>query len=234
MEKKSKTELRTDLGNARRLIREHGSDLRHCKAWRKWLVWDKKRWKTDDTGEIERRAKKTAGAMLCEATKIASLDEKGEAVKHALRTQGKHRLAAMIDVAETEARVVIRPDELDANPYLLNCTNGTLDLRTGSLRNYHRDDLIMKLAPVTYNPNAQCPIFDRFLVRIMDGNQELISYLQRCIGYALTGDVREKALFVLVGKGDNGKTTLVEALRYVLGDYAGQLPIECLMTKRSE
>jgi putative DNA primase/helicase len=99
----------------------------------------------------------------------------------------------------------------------------------------HRpEDLITKLAPVNYDPDAKCPTFEKFLERIMDGDQQLIGYLQRCLGYAMTGDVSEKALFVLVGDGDNGKTTLVEAIRYVLGDYAGQVPIESLMTRQSE
>jgi putative DNA primase/helicase len=115
---------------------------------------------------------------------------------------------------------------------LLNCLNGTIDLKTGTLQKHNREDLITKLAPVKYDENAKCPIFDSFLAKIANNDPELMRYLQHVIGYALTGDVTEKAVFFLHGDGNNGKTTFLEVIRTILDDYAGQVPIDSLMVKR--
>jgi putative DNA primase/helicase len=225
-------ELYTDLGNATRFVRQHGWGIRYCPAWGKWLLWDDTRWKIDETGQIEVLAKQTVRALLREAHNLKTPDT--EALKHAVGCQGAYKIRAFISLAQTEPKIPVTPTDLDCDPYLLNCLNGTLELRTGSLRKHRRTDLLTKLAPIHYERAAPCPRFDRFVARIMGGDTEMVAYLQRCIGYALTGDVSEKALFILVGGGDNGKTTLVEALRHVLGDYAGQILIESLMTRRSE
>ncbi len=212
--------LNTDLGNARQLVARHGRDLRFCPKWNKWVFWDGNRWRIDETGEVERRAKETVVAI--------------RNVRHAKQSQSASRIRGMIFLARTEPGIPIGVDELDRDPNLFNCLNGTLDLRTGQLRDSRREDLLTKLARVNYNPKATCPIFEEFLARIMGNNEELIAYVQRCFGYALTGAVSEKAVFILHGSGDNGKTTLLEAIRHVLGDYAGQIPIESLMTRRSD
>jgi putative DNA primase/helicase len=137
----------------------------------------------------------------------------------------------MVNLAQSDEAVGVMPVELDADPMLLNCENGTLDLQTGELRSHSRQDLITKLAPVEYDPSARCPQFEKFIHRIFGGNAQLIRYVRMCIGYALTGDVGEKALFFFYGTGDNGKTTLLETVRQMLGDYAGQVPIDTLMLK---
>src|SRR5262249_15614311 len=121
------------------------------------------------------------------------------------------------------------PEELDRNPFVLNCKNGTLDLQTGQLRKHRHIDLLTKITPVEFSASAACPTFNTFLRRITDGDADLMSFLQRIFGYALTGSVKEKAFFIFVGEGDNGKTTLLEAFRYVVGDYAGQIPIDSLL-----
>src|SRR5262245_41838651 len=113
----------------------------------------------------------------------------------ALKSEDARRIHAMIDMARSETGVAVRPEDLDADPWLLNCDNGTLDLRTGELRPHRREDLLTKLCPVEYDPNATCPTWLRFLDRIMAGNTPLMNYLQRVVGYSLTGDVREQCLF---------------------------------------
>src|SRR5262249_42619623 len=111
---------------------------------------------------------------------------------------------------------------------------GTLDLRTGQLRPHRREDLLTKLAAVPFDPDAPCPQWLRFLDRIMDGNKDLINYLQRVIGYSLTGNVREQCLFFFYGRGANGKSTFLNALREILGDYAAQAVPELLLAKSHE
>jgi putative DNA primase/helicase len=186
----------------------------------------------DETGEPERRAKATAEAIRYEADGSDD-DSRREALrKHASRSQSAGKLKAMLQVAETEREVVIRPEQLDRDPHVLNCKNGTLDLMTGELRPHKREDLLTMLAPVEFSPTATCPTFERFLDRITNRDKELANFLQRVAGYSLTGESKEKIFFVLRGEGDNGKTTFLEAIRYVLGEYAGQVPIDSLLKRK--
>jgi putative DNA primase/helicase len=221
---------KTDLGNARRLVALHGADLRYCKPWKSWLIWDGKRWTVDRTGEIDRRAKSTVDGMKLEAKGMDEEDARKEKLfRHCTRSQNAARLAGMCRVAESESQVVITPEELDKDPFLFNCKNGTLDLKNGTLRQFRRSDMLTKLSPVEFSESATCPKFEEFLKQITNGDVDLMSYLQRIFGYCMTGSVKEKALFIFVGDGNNGKTTLLEAFRHVLGDYAGQIPIESLL-----
>ena len=130
----------------------------------------------------------------------------------------------MIELAQSERCIPVLPEQLDADPWLLNCLNGVLDLRTGRLHPHRRGDLFTKLAPVAYEPEAECPTWKAFLHSIMDGNRELIGFLQRFAGYALTGVIREHVLVICYGTGSNGKSTFLETLTSLMGDYAWQAP----------
>jgi putative DNA primase/helicase len=143
-------------------------------------------------------------------------------------------LRAMVDLARSEPGIHVSPDDLDRDPWRLNVLNGTLDLRTGELEPQDPDDLITKLAPVEYDPEAKCVTWLGFLDRIMDGNQDLIDFLQRAAGYSLTGETTERVLFVLHGVGRNGKTTLLESLQAVLGEYAKVMAAEMLMARKND
>jgi putative DNA primase/helicase len=225
-------EFLTDLGNAQRFVAQYGTDIRYCPSWGKWLVWDDKRWRKDEIGEVEQMAKQSARSFLHKAAHIEDSGERKLLTAHALSSEYATRIAATLRLARTEDGIPVLPGQLDSNGFLLNCFNGTLDLKTGKLGKHFKKNLLTKLSPVPFDSDANCPNFLRFLQRIMDGDQALIDYLQGCLGYGMTGDVGEKALFVLYGNGNNGKTTLVEAVRYVLGDYAGQIPIDSLLAPR--
>lgn len=226
----------TDWENARRLVERHGGSLLYCRPWRKWLVWDGCRWRVDETGEVERLAKSTAGQIYLEVMEaFSSGDAKGgrELAGWAKASQSEARVRAMVKLAETEPEVVAEPKDFDQQRLLLTVLNGTLDLQTGELRPHRPDDLITKLAPVEYDPEAACPAWEGFLTKIMDGDGNLIAFLQRAVGYSLTGDITERVLFFLLGDGANGKTTFLEAIRSMLGDYARTTPAETLLVKRS-
>ncbi|MDP9373602.1 MAG: phage/plasmid primase, P4 family, partial [Chloroflexota bacterium] len=224
----------TDDGNARRLVARYGHLFRHCPKWGKFLAWDGRRWRVDDTGAVMRLAKQTARALLREAADIPDDAASRGLTRWAQTSQSRTRLEAMVELAKSEPGVPVEPDQLDADPWLLNVENGTLDLRTGDLRPHDRADLITKLAPVAFDPDAAAPTFDHFLARIFDNNQRLIGFVQRSVGYALTGDTREQAAFFWFGGGANGKSTLAKLLLDLLGDYARQTPTETLMAKRGE
>ena len=221
----------TDLGNARRLVHRHGRNLRYCWLWRKWLVWDGKRWVKDDTGEVYRLAKETVSSIYQEAAAAPNDEARKELGKHATRSEAGARIKEMVDLARSD--VPVMPDELDASPDLLNTESGTIDLRAGELREHRREDLITKIAPTTYRPDAAAPTWETFLKRVLPGD-DLRAFVQRAVGYSATGDTSEQCMFINHGTGANGKSTFQEAIAAALGDYAMRAPTEMLLAKRSD
>jgi putative DNA primase/helicase len=209
------------------------------------LTWDGRRWAEDETGAVVRMVKETQAAFYRQADEqVAALGgdagrkaEREEAVlalKHAVKWEDAHRIANCVEMVKSEPGVPALPADLDRDPFAFNVSNGTLDLRTGRLRPHRREDLITKLAPVAFDPDAACPLWQKFLNRIMDGNADLITYLRRVVGYGLTGDVSEQVLWFFHGAGANGKSTFLLTVLALLGDYAMQAVAELLMAKVSE
>jgi putative DNA primase/helicase len=237
----------TDLGNALRLKGRHGEDLRYCHPGKCWFTWDGRRWIEDQTGEIVRRVKETQKAFYREiADAILNLrgvtkdDDQRQAqlrplfklLKHATGWEDARAINRSIELARSELPVV--PADLDRDLMLFNVLNGTLDLRTGLLRPHAQADMLTKLAPVVYDPEAKCPLWLKFLGRVMDGKDGLIGYLQRLVGYSLMGDVTEQSLWFFYGTGANGKSTFLSTVLAMLGDYGMQAVSDLLMVKRNE
>ena len=220
----------SELGNAERLVARHGKDIRYCHEWNKWLIWTGTHWQIDLTGEVERRAKETIRAIYSEAAEIED-EEKAALAKHAAKSETNRAISAMVELAKSEPGIPVLSDQLDSDIWLLNCKNGTLDLRTGELRPHNRKDYITRIIPTEYNPYADFEEWAKFLHRIMNDNAELISFLQRAVGYSLTGSTREQCLFMLYGCGANGKTTFLEAISDVLAGYAQRTPTDTLLAK---
>lgn len=224
----------TDLGNAERLVVQHGDRLRFCKRLGQWFVWDGRRWKPDETGEVERLAKETVRTIYAEAAAEADPARRVELAKHARASEAAGRIAAMVTLAATEQPVVVRVEELDADPWVLNVENGTVDLlRTGTLRPHRREDLITKLAPVHYDPAARDAVWEQYLDRVLP-NPRVRDYVQRALGYSLVGDPREEKVFFVHGPQATGKTTLLEAVKSALGDYARTADFETFLKRRGE
>ncbi len=225
----------TDVGNAQRLIGRHGRNLRYCHPWSKWLYWDGRRWALDQVGAVERLAKDTARSILTEAAEEEDGKQRKAIVGFAFQSESASRIAAMMRLAQSEEGIPTLPNELDVDPWLLNCPNGTLDLRTGELRKHRREEFITKLCPVRYDPAATAPRWYAFLGRIFDSNERLIQYTKRLAGYCLTGDVSEQILVIFYGTGANGKTTYLETLLALQGeDYSIKAPQDLLMAKRGD
>jgi putative DNA primase/helicase len=225
------TEMATDLGNARRLVRLYGNGLRYVHLWRKWLVWRDGHWRIDDDGSVMRNAKAAIEEMFAEATKINDEARRTEVRKHALKSQSAQRLAAMIELAQSEIGIALSTKKLDADPYLLGVQNGVIDLRTITFREAGREDYVTKLAGTAFDPDARCPEWTKFLKRIIPSD-ELIGYMQRAVGYVLTGLTGEEVMFILWGLGANGKSTFREVIFALLGDYAAGADASMLVTTK--
>jgi putative DNA primase/helicase len=219
----------TDLGNASRLIAYHGQDLRYCYPWGRWLVWDSRRWLVDESGEIHRRAKQTVKEIYREAANAPDDEARKVLAKHAMRSEAENRIQAMISLAKSEAPVM--PQDLDASPWLMNVANGTINLKTGELQEHRREDLITKLAPVEYDPEASASTWTATLERVLP-SAEVRAFFKRLCGYAISGDVSEHILPVLYGTGANGKSTILNALLEAAGEYGMQAAPDLLIAKR--
>jgi putative DNA primase/helicase len=222
----------TDYGNAERLVARHGQDLRYCHEWSVWLVWDGQVWRKDVTGEVMRRAKATVRAMHFEAAEIEDNKTREAFVSFIKRSEAGARLKEMIRLAESEPGIPVTPQEMDADQHLLNCRNGVLDLRNDELLPHDRDLLCTKLAPVDFHPEAPARRWEAFLLRVLP-DDDLRAFVQRAVGYSLTGSTVEHVLFLLHGNGANGKSTFIETVRAVLGDYAQNAAPDTFLARRA-
>jgi putative DNA primase/helicase len=220
----------TELRNAERLVELYGEDLRYCPAWGAWLVWDGRRWNRDARLDVVQHAKDTARML----GKAALMTGEKTAVHWALRSQSAAVVAHTLTLARSEPGIPVLPKELDADPWLLNVMNGTLDLRTGTLRPHDRADLLTKLAPVAYHQDARLDLWERFLDETTGGDVEMQAYLQRAVGYSLLGANPDEVFFMLCGPGRTGKSTFVEAVRAMLGDYAMTSDFESFILRRGD
>jgi putative DNA primase/helicase len=205
-------------------VNQHSDRIRYCPAWRAWQVYDGMCWRPDLTLEIERCVKETIEHLSRQSSRINDGSVRRKFAAATRRFDNASAIPAVLAMARSDTRVVIKPDAFDLDPFLLNCKNGTVDLRTGVLRVHDPSNNLTKLAPVKFVPEAACPKWDSFLKRIMATNGDMIGYLRRVAGYALTGSVKEQCLFLLCGHGRNGKSVFINTLLQVLGDYGMTAP----------
>ena len=211
----------TDAWHAQRFVDRYVGRLRFCPIWMKWLEYDGRRWHKDNE-LISQRLALQAVRLLREQLKGMKRQANHEEFIAAIRRAESNRsIAATIKLAQSDERITVKPQDFDQDNFILNCTNGTLDLKTGLLREHDPTDNLTKMTPVRYVDSADCPTWMRFLDRIMAGDQEMIDFLQRALGYSLTGEVKEECMFVLYGLGQNGKSKLLDAVRTIAGDYGG-------------
>ena len=210
----------TELGNAELFVAQYAARVKHCKPRRKWLVWNETHWQWDQRGTVVELAKRTARGLYSEAARCADESRRKAIVAHAMRSEKATAIAAFLKLAESDPRVAVLPHELDTDPWLLNCKNGTLDLRTGRLRAPSPNDLITKVTPVAYDSKASSELWNRVLGQAVGGDTGLAEYMQKIAGYALTGVSLERAFFFLYGPPGTAKSTFLDALHGALGDYA--------------
>jgi len=223
----------SDLGNAERLIARHGEELHYVPAFGLWHWWTGQMWAGDTQGEVQRRASETVRSIRQEAELIADGDQQSEYLKHAKRSESARALAGMVDLARWREGIPLPQSALDANPWALNVLNGTIDLRTGVLREHDPGALCTKLAPVAYDAGEGCPRWLQFLGEIFEGYEEVVGYLQVLCGYLLTGVTSEQEVYFFTGKGANGKGVLIDTIGDMMGDYAAVTPFDTFLEHRS-
>jgi len=227
-----------DEGNGKRLVGYFGNEIMYCAELGKWFIWDGKRWKPDQIGQIHTLSKRVRKLIQLREVDFAKRNGDSElatALEGWYQKTGSHeRRVAMIKDAQTEATVSVRAEQLDSDRWLLNCANGLLDLRTGELKTHERSAKQTKLVGTIYDPSAQCPTWEAALLKWMRNDVDMVNYLQRVCGWLLTGDMRDAAFFVLYGEGSNGKSTFVNVLLDILQDYAQTGPTSLIMNTGAE
>lgn len=216
----------TELANAQELVQRHGADMRYNVDTGAWMVYAGNAWK-DDHSRVPQWTKEIARETW---TRLQHLDSKLVA-RHASRMETAAGIAGVLKLASTEPGIPIRQSDLDADPFLFNCRNTAIDLRTCQPKDHERGDLCARVAPVTYDPRAVADLWLSVMNRIMGSNERLIAYVQRVAGLCLTGDPTVHELLILHGAGANGKSVFVDTLLGLLGPYAGMAPESLLMQR---
>ena len=229
----------TDVGNSERLIDQFSRQLRYCHQMKSWYIWNysEGRWKGDANGYINRIAKDVVRRIFVEASRAPNKPHAQRMSSWAYQCECRSHMEGMIEIAKSSKSVVIDPGEFDKNDYQFNLRNGTLNLGTLELQPHNRDNTISKLAEYEYNKNATCPMFTKYLQRIFRSNpnkDEIIKFLQRAVGYSLTGSTQEQCLFLLYGSGANGKTVFLDVMLEVLGEYGTTTQSRTFTTERGQ
>lgn len=218
---------RNDTGNAERLAHLHRGSILFNHTTDQWLLWDGTRWRADDRDAIRLLAR-AVPEMIWQEARAMDGDAANDLRKLATMTGNAARIDGMLRLARSITEIAVVASDLDSDPWVLGCPNGTLDLRTGQLRSPDPADRITKLAGAPYDPSATCPRWLQFLreIFVRDGlpDREVIEFFHRWCGYSLTGDVSEQCFLFAFGGGQNGKSTAVKTLAAVLGDYAQRCP----------
>ena len=223
----------TDMGNARRFALRFADQFRYTPGWG-WMLWTGKKWQRETGENVMQAARHVARSIFDEARDSSNPDDAKAAGKWAITSQSRGRLEAMVKLAETETEFKSAVDDFDRDPYTINVGNGILDLRTGALRPHEHDALLSKITGTDYRDDEDCPKWSSFLDRIMDGNQALIKFIQRAVGYSLTGSTSEQCFLLLHGSGANGKSVFLETMRAVLNDYATTAEFSTFLAKQSD
>lgn len=223
----------TDTGNAARFGLCHAGKVIYVPG-QGWMVWDGLKWQGDDVDRTMEMAKVLARNIYQEGDDLEDNDARIAVAKHAKNSQQAPRLKATLELAQSIPELVLKYDQLDSHDMLLGVGNGVVNLKTGKLQAAKPDDYITRHSPVIFDAEATCPLFLQFLDQITGASKPLITYLQRVIGYCLTGNAAEQCLFFLYGYGANGKSTFLTVLTDLLGtDLARQTPSETLMARKS-
>ncbi|MEK4745859.1 phage/plasmid primase, P4 family [Bacillus sp. FSL R9-9481] len=222
VEDKPKKKFRlTELGNAERIAYEYGHVIKFVNDIG-WFIWDGKRWRIDNKKEIERITAKV----------LRGLNKSEDESETKWARMCERRNVRMNSIKDLMPLVPGERAEFDKHKYLLNVENGIVDLKTGKLQQHARELGLTKITNITFDESAKCPTWLTFLDQIFLGDKSLIEYMQRLIGYSLTGDISEQIMMFLVGGGSNGKSTFINIIKDIMGDYGKQAKSDTFIKKK--
>jgi putative DNA primase/helicase len=219
----------SDMGNAHRFVKLFGKDAMYVPGVGGWYAWTGTHWQQDDLRQVRRMTHDTVRSIYREAASCTDGEVRKKVVAHALRSESAGGLRAMLEVAEDLCATSHK--DLDTHSFLLNCDNGTIDLRSGIMRAHERGDKITLKISEKFSLDADCPAWKRFLDEIMVGVTPRVAFLSRWAGYILTADTRERKLLLGLGVGQNGKSTFVNQMELLMGPYARRTPADTILAR---
>ena len=217
----------TDIGNGLRLVDSCAGRLCYVAEWKQWLVWDGQRWCKGDDAGVMKLAHKVALGIYDGISKEDDEKKRKELLKWAIQSESAVRIDAMIKTARPY--LTIPSAQFDTRPDMLCVRNGVVNLRTGQLIPHDATMMLTKRTDIDYDPTATAPTWRAFLDRIFEGNGDVLQFIQRAVGYTLTGSTDEHCLFFLYGVGANGKSTFLEAMRMLMGEYYVTTSVEAML-----
>jgi len=223
----------SDLGNARRFVKKFGDRVKYCNEWGTWLIYDGRRWVADSKLQIEDMAKSIPLDIYKEVVDLIMPDDRVKLSKHAHRSESAHSIKEMLKLAASDPAIAVTHEVFDADHMRLNVLNGVVNLVTGEREDHSPELLMTKLAPVEYNLEALSDLWESFIRTVTGGDEELIKFLQKAVGYSLTGNTSEDVLFFVYGPTATGKSTFLEAIKATVGDYARTTDFESFLRRQS-
>jgi len=223
----------TDTGNAQRFINLSKGRVRYVHQWGRWIVYNKGRWNVDaNDALVTEMAKAVSVGLMKMIPEAHGKAEQEQIFRAGVRTQMRPALVALVSLARAIPGVIVQHEDLDADPYILNCRNGTVDLRTGELRRHNPADLCTKQCPVDYDPDATAPLWEKCL-KTWQPDDDVREYLQREMGAGACGKQTE-TLSIHHGFGGNGKSKFFGAVQHALADYSVEPHKSLLVNSKHE
>ena len=221
----------TELRAKEIFVGQFQSELRYVLEAKAFFHFDGTRW-VRDGGDVALGMAQTLTSLLLRfAGSISDTKQATLVGKFAIFCEARRVIQAAVALAQADDRIVTRIANFDCDPYLLNTPSGTVDLRSGQLREHRREDMITKITPIAFDAEARFDRWERFLDEVFVGKRDVVEFVHRAVGYSLTGDTREESMFIAHGRGANGKSTLLETVKRALGDYATTCDSDLLLAR---
>jgi len=218
----------TDVGNAEAFCYRYTDKIRYDRIFQEWMVWNGNIWSTQSEVSITQHY-----INLIRERKILAqqFGRKKRTLSWLHQCEANARIKAGIDLAKEMTSITTKSSDYNQDPFLLACENGVIDLKEGELRNGKPNDLISISIPIMYDINAKCKRWTQFLKEIFD-DDEVISFVQKAVGYTLTGSTKEQKFFMLIGQGANGKSVFLNTLISLFGEFSCPLPFTSIVSNR--
>ena len=221
----------SDIGNMDRFITKHRKCLRYVADQKCWVHWNGRFWELNAKEVAYKKALETINAIYDEISVCPKESGAAELRRWAYCSRTRAKVSSILSMASQHPDMVCQSDEFDNSPYLLNCQNGVVDLRDGSLQFHSSDLMLTQITAVDYVSGKKAPRFEKFIADIFCDDKSLIAWMKRALGYSLTGKCSEQCIFIAYGSGANGKSTLFETIKSLLGSYAISSEFDTFLVK---